>query len=53
MPYDVMFSICRGGQGGQIRMFRVMAFVFPSNCYIWWSPVFLEKAEHLPADRKE
>jgi len=32
--------------------FGMMAFVFPSNRYPWWSPAFLEVAEHWPADGK-
>jgi len=31
-------------------MFKVMAFVFPSNSYMSSSPAFLEMVEHLPAD---
>lgn len=31
-----------GREGGKGRMFRVMAFTFPSNFYSWWSPAFLE-----------
>lgn len=31
--------------------FGVMAFIFPSNCYVWWSLV-LEVAKHLPAHEK-
>jgi len=30
----------------------MMVFVFPSNPHAWWSPAFLEMAEHLPADGK-
>ena len=29
---------CKGGA------FRIMAFVFPSNCYVWWSSAFLAMA---------
>lgn len=29
-----------------------MVFVIPSHCYMWWSPAFLEMAEHLPAGGK-
>jgi len=32
--------------------FRVMAFAFPSNHYMQWSPAFLGMAEQLPADGK-
>lgn len=31
-----------GGEGGNGRMFRVMAFTFSSNFYLWWSPPFWE-----------
>lgn len=24
-----------------------MLFVFPSHCYMWWRPAFLDLAEHL------
>lgn len=37
-----------GGRG----VFRIMVFVLPSNSYRWWSPAFLEMAEHLPVDGK-
>lgn len=33
-------------------MFRVLAFVFPSHHYGWWSPAFLGMAELLPAQGK-
>jgi len=33
--------------------FGVMVFVFPSNRYMWWSPAFLEMAEHLQAGGKQ
>jgi len=33
-------------------MFAVMEFVFPSNSEVWWSPPFLDMAEHLPATGK-
>jgi len=33
-------------------MFVVMAFVFPSNHYVKWSPAFWDVAKHLPADGK-
>lgn len=26
-----------------------MVFVFPSHCYVWWGPAFLEMSAHLPA----
>lgn len=35
-------------QGG--GMIRVMMFVFPSKCYMWWSPMFLPR--HLSPNRK-
>ena len=37
---------------GKERTFRVLVFVFPSKHYAWWSPAFLEMAEHLPANGK-
>ena len=37
-----------GGRG----TFGAMAFVIPSNHYVWWSPAFLEMAEQLPAEGK-
>ena len=37
------------GKRRKVGMFGVMPFVFPSNCYMCWSPAFLE---HLPADGK-
>lgn len=38
------------GGGGVWGMFVVMAFVFPSNCYVSQTPAFMEMAKHLPAD---
>ena len=47
-------SVCRvGGRGRSRGMFGVMAFVFPSHCYTWWSPAFLGMAGSMPGDRKE
>jgi len=45
----------RGGEGGEMDTvtFSVMAFVFPSNRYMWRSPVFLRMDEHLPADGRQ
>ena len=40
------------GDGGRGETFGVMAFVFPSNCYMWWSPALLGMAEHPPASGK-
>jgi len=45
-PHDIMLS---NKSWGKEEMFRVMAFVF-STVNVWWSPTFLEMAEHLPAD---
>ena len=48
--YDAAIKAAEKEKGG---MFRVMVFVFPSpNRHMWWSPAFLEMAEHLPADGK-
>lgn len=33
-------------------MFGVMTFVVPSHHSMWWSPVFLGMAKHLPAHEK-
>ena len=41
-----------GGRRRTGRLFGLMEFVFSSNYYAWWSPAFLEMAEHLPADGK-
>lgn len=35
------------------RMFEVMAFIFRSNCCIWWSPAFLDITKPLAATGKE
>lgn len=35
------------------RAFEVMVFVYPSHCYMWWSPALVEMAEHLPAHGKQ
>ncbi|XP_064028964.1 uncharacterized protein LOC135190985 isoform X2 [Pogoniulus pusillus] len=53
MPYDVMLSIQSWRKKKEGGMFGVTAFVLPSNCSLWWSPAFLDMAEHLPADVKE
>ena len=55
IPYHMMS--CSAYKAGRRRRkggdtFGVMAFVLPSNCQAWWSPAFLEMAEHLPADGK-
>ena len=55
IPYH-MTSCSAYKAGGKRRnggTFRGMVFVFPSNGYAWWSPAFLEMAEHLPAHGKE
>ena len=39
-----------GGRRRKGGTFGVMAFVFPIHRYTWWSPAFLEMAEHLPAN---
>jgi len=41
-----------GRAGGSGRMFGVVAFILPSNCYVWWSPAFLEMAK-LPMGSSE
>ena len=41
-----------GGRRGKAGTIGAMAFVFPSHRYAWWSPAFLEVAEHLPANGK-
>jgi len=41
-----------GGKEGERGTFRVTAFDFPGNHYMWWSPAFLDMAGHLPADGK-
>lgn len=41
----------RGRKEG--RTFRVMAFVFPRDHYVWWSPGLLAIAKHLPSYGKE
>jgi len=54
IPYHVTScSVYKAGGRRKGGMFRVMAFVCPSNCYAWWSPAFLEMAAHLPADGKQ
>lgn len=44
------------GKLGQWRMkgraLRAMAFVFPRNCYTWWSPASLGMAGHPSANGK-
>jgi len=47
-----MLSDNRGGRRRKGETYGVMAFVFPSNHYTWWSPAFLQMAGHLPADRE-
>ena len=43
IPYHMMsHSAIKAGGGRKGKTFGVMAFVFPSNSYAWWSPVFLE-----------
>ena len=37
------------GRRRKVGTSGIMAFVFPSNHYAWWSPAFLGMAEHLPA----
>ena len=52
---DHMTSCLAYKAGGRRRnrgTFGVTTFVFPSHCYAWWSPAFLEMAEHLPAHGK-
>lgn len=39
-----------GGTNG--RTFGLMTYVFPSHHYAWWTPAFLEMAEHLPGPGK-
>jgi len=47
-----MLSNRSWGKREEGETFGVMAFVLPSNYYECWSPVFLEMAEHLPANGK-
>lgn len=44
-----MFSIWSGGRRRKGWKFGIKAFMFPSDCYVWWSPAFLGVPEHLPA----
>ena len=55
IPYQTMSCSAykAGWRRRKGRTSGVMAFVFPSNPYMWWSPAFLGMAELLPADRKE
>ena len=54
IPYHMTScSAYKAGEEEGRGTFGVMVFVFPSHCYTWWSPAFLEMAEHLPAHGKE
>ena len=49
IPYDfIMLS-----NKSWAKKKEAMVFVFLSHHYTWWSPAFLEMAEHLPADAKQ
>jgi len=50
IPDDIVLSNKIRRKGGR---FGVMAFVFPSNYYTWWSPAFTEIIKHLPANQIE
>jgi len=54
IPYHTMScSACKAGERGRKwGTFGVMAFLFSSSHYAWWSPAFLEMAEPLPANGK-
>jgi len=42
-----------GGRRRNRGTFGVMASVFLSNVYAWWSPAVLGMRERLPSDGKE
>ena len=54
IPYHMTSCSAYKARGRRRKwgMFGVMVFVFTGNHYTWWSPAFLEVAEHLPADGK-
>lgn len=45
-------SVYKAGGRRKWGMSGVMVFVIPNHHYMWWSPAFLEMAEHLPAGGK-
>lgn len=52
VPYEVMLSNWGWEKKEEGEMFKFTAFVFPSNCYVWWSPAFLEITKYLSDDVK-
>lgn len=53
IPYSIMLRIQVGGKRRKQGAFYVMVFVFPSPCYVWWRPAFVETAKHLVAHGKQ
>lgn len=39
--YGIMLSIWSGGRRKKGWKFGIKAFMFPSDCHVWWSPAFL------------
>ena len=54
IPYHrtLRSAIKAGGGRRKGGTFRVVVSVFPSNCYVWRSPIFLEVVQHLPVSGK-
>jgi len=50
--YDVILSNKSGGRKEEGGTFVVTAFVFWSNCYVYWGPASWEVTGHLPAGGK-
>lgn len=47
-------SACKAEGRRKVGRFGMMVFVFPNNCYKWWSPALLEMADDLmPAHGKQ
>lgn len=40
------------GRRRKRERFKMVTFVFATNCYMWWSPALLEMAQEIPADRR-
>lgn len=46
-PCGIMLLGKSWGKRKERRIFGVMEFVFPNNCYEWWIPSFLATVKHL------